>query len=240
MKSVKQPIMTIKDQVYQIIKNDICNGVFPPDYWLQEPELARKLGVSRSPIREALRQLVNEGLAIEFPNKGVFVKNFTANDIGEIYDVRIMLESYSIRHSSTHMSPKTMKELNDLVQRLNEIYKSGNVNAYIEEDTILHQSIVSLSGNSLVINIYNRIYTPIQQFRIYSLTSEERFSSSLNEHKSVIEHIISGNLEEAVRINQVHLTLAKQEIIRHINLIQEEHSTRDNAFGASTPLNPHS
>ncbi|MBS6952402.1 MAG: GntR family transcriptional regulator [Enterocloster asparagiformis] len=224
MTTGKQPIMTIKGQVYQIIKNDICNGVFPPGYWLQEPELARRLGVSRSPVREALRQLVDEGLAVDFPNKGVFVKSFTINDIDEIYDVRSMLESYSIRHSSKKMNPETVQRLNDMIQCLTDLYESGDINAYIEEDTKLHQLIVSLSGNSLVIDIYNRIYTPIQQFRIYSLTSEERFADSVSEHKSVIDHIISGNLEEAVHINQMHLTLAKEGVIQHITQNQEENT----------------
>ena len=225
MTTGKQPIMTIKGQVYQIIKNEICNGAFPPGYWLQEPELARRLGVSRSPIREALRQLVDEGLAVDFPNKGVFVKSFTINDIDEIYDVRSMLESYSIRHSAKQMTAETVQRLNELILRLTELHASGDVNAYIEEDTKLHQFIVSLSGNSLVIDIYNRIYTPIQQFRIYSLTNKDRFAESVCEHQSVIRHIVEGNLEEAVRINQIHLTLAKEGVIHHITQTQNQPAT---------------
>ena len=93
MAAVKRPIMTMKHQIYKIIKDEICNGHYPPGYWLQEKELAAKMDVSRSPVREALKQLVDEGLAIDYPNTGVFVKELTSKDIEEIYDVRIMLES---------------------------------------------------------------------------------------------------------------------------------------------------
>ena len=75
MAAVKRPIMTMKHQIYKIIKDEICNGHYPPGYWLQEKELAAKMDVSRSPVREALKQLVDEGLAIDYPNKGVFVRN---------------------------------------------------------------------------------------------------------------------------------------------------------------------
>ena len=82
----RRPIKTIRNQVYQILKDDICEGRFAPGQWLQENELAERLCVSRSPIREALRQLASDGLVVEIPNKGVFVKEFTARDIEEIFD----------------------------------------------------------------------------------------------------------------------------------------------------------
>ena len=71
----RRPIKTIRNQVYQILKDDICEGRFAPGQWLQENELAERLCVSRSPIREALRQLASDGLVVEIPNKGVFVKS---------------------------------------------------------------------------------------------------------------------------------------------------------------------
>ena len=89
-------IKTIRNQVYQILKDDICEGRFAPGQWLQENELAERLCVSRSPIREALRQLASDGLVVEIPNKGVFVKEFTARDIEEIFDLRVLLEDYAI------------------------------------------------------------------------------------------------------------------------------------------------
>ena len=87
--------------------------------------------------------------------------------------------------------------------------------SYIETDTQLHQYIITLGGNSIVSDIYKRIYSQSQQFRIYSLTTKRRFDDSVIEHKQVVENICSGNWKEADRVNKIHLTLAREEIIEH-------------------------
>jgi len=220
MSAVKRPIMTMKHQIYQIIKKEICDGNYLPGQWLQEKELAEKMNVSRSPVREALKQLVDEGLAIEFPNKGVFVKEFSSKDIQEIYDVRIMLESYSIKNSVKVITSINIKKLMDILQNLAECYEKNDMSKYIEYDTQLHEYIVMLGGNSLVSDIYRRIYSQVQQFRIYSLTTTKRFDDSIIEHRKIVENLIASNWKEADRINKVHLTLAREEIIHHIESLR--------------------
>lgn len=215
MPSVKRPIMTIKHQIYQIIKKEICNGNYAAGQWLQEKELAEQLNVSRSPVREALKQLVDEGLAIEYPNKGVFVKEFTVKDIEEIYDVRILLESYAIKNSVKTLTSKNIQELMETLQLLVKYYEKNDLTHYIEVDTQLHQYIINLGGNSLIVDTYRRIYSQSQQFRIYSLTTQRRFDDSVTEHRSIVENICSGNWKEADRVNKIHLALAREEIIQH-------------------------
>ena len=139
MPSAKRPIMTMKHQIYQIIKKEICDGNYPPGQWLQEKELAEQLNVSRSPVREALKQLVDEGLAIEYPNKGVFVKEFTVKDIEEIYDLRTLLESYAIKNSVKTLTSINIQELMDILQKLVKCYEDNDLAHYIEIDSHLHQ-----------------------------------------------------------------------------------------------------
>lgn len=225
MAAVKRPIMTMKHQIYKIIKDEICNGHYPPGYWLQEKELAAKMDVSRSPVREALKQLVDEGLAIDYPNKGVFVKEFTSKDIEEIYDVRIMLESYAIKNSVKLITSNDIKVLRELIDNLSECYDKNDLNQYIEYDTELHQYIIKMSGNSLVMDIYKRIYSQTQQFRIYSLTTQKRFDNSIIEHKTIVENIFAGKWEKADEINRRHLALAREEIIDHIEATRKAEST---------------
>lgn len=215
MPPAKRPIMTMKHQIYQILKKEICDGSFPPGHWLQEKELAAQLNVSRSPVREALKQLVDEGLAIEYPNKGVFVKEFTVKDIEEIYEVRILLESYAIKNSVKTITSSNIKDLMGLLQDLIKHYENNDLARYIETDTLLHQYIITLGGNSIVSDIYKRIYSQSQQFRIYSLTTQRRFDDSVTEHKNIVENLFSGNWKEADRINRIHLSLAREEIIQH-------------------------
>ncbi|MDD5944578.1 MAG: GntR family transcriptional regulator [Clostridia bacterium] len=215
MSAAKRPIMTMKHQVYQILKKEICDGALPPGKWLQEKELAEQLNVSRSPVREALKQLVDEGLAIEYPNKGVFVKEFTTKDIEEIYEARIMLESYAIKNSVKTLTSKNISELMGILERLVKFYNDNDLASYISVDTELHEYIINLSGNSIIVDIYKRIYSQTQQFRIYSLTTKRRFDDSVIEHKNMVESLVSGDWKKAAEINQTHLTLAREEIIEH-------------------------
>ena len=222
MPSAKRPIMTMKHQIYQIIKKEICDGNYPPGQWLQEKELAEQLNVSRSPVREALKQLVDEGLAIEYPNKGVFVKEFTVKDIEEIYDLRTLLESYAIKNSVKTLTSINIQELMDILQKLVKCYEDNDLAHYIEIDSHLHQYIITLGGNSLVVDIYRRVYSQSQQFRIYSLTTQRRFDDSVTEHRGIVENLIAGNWKEADRINRIHLSLSREEIIEYFEAKKEE------------------
>ena len=218
----RRPIKTIRNQVYQILKDDICEGRFAPGQWLQENELAERLCVSRSPIREALRQLASDGLVVEIPNKGVFVKEFTVKDIEEIYDLRTLLESYAIKNSVKTLTSINIQELMDILQKLVKCYEDNDLAHYIEIDSHLHQYIITLGGNSLVVDIYRRVYSQSQQFRIYSLTTQRRFDDSVTEHRGIVENLIAGNWKEADRINRIHLSLAREEIIEHFEAKKEE------------------
>lgn len=216
-------IVTIKQQVYEILRDDICRGFYQPGQQIQEQELSKHLSVSRSPIREALRQLASEGLVVESPNRGIFIREYTSKDIEDIYDLRTILESYAIMRLSSYLSPEAINELIACRDNFRRYHKQNDMEKYINEDTHLHQKLIELSGNSLVVSTYDRVYAMIYQYRSYSLKSKQRFDESLAEHTSIINKILSGDLEEADRINHRHLMLAKNVIIEHINESSVQH-----------------
>jgi len=104
-------VVNIRTQVYNVIKENICGGRYEPGQRLNEVELASSLNVSRSPVREALRRLAADGLVEEKPNRGVFVREFTPQNIQEIFDVRVLLESYCIQRSVQFMTNEQKQEL---------------------------------------------------------------------------------------------------------------------------------
>ena len=165
----KRTITTIREQVYRILRDDICQGVYAPGTRLQEVELAQNLNVSRSPVREALRALAADGLLLEIPNKGVYVKEFTVKDIEEIYDLRVMLESYGILHSVGHVTASRQERLLSLLADMEKYLKEGNLQSYTSLDESLHNHIVHLGDNSLINDTYDRVRSMNQQFRILSL-----------------------------------------------------------------------
>jgi len=212
----KNVVSTMQDQVYQIIKNEICDGVYSPGEWLQEKDLAAHLHVSRSPVRDALKKLSNDGLVDIIPNKGTFVRVFTAKDIDEVYELRLLIESYCIRESPRHLTPEKGQALTQCLEKLQREFKSNDLKNYIEDDTVLHGIIISLGGNDLIKSTYEKVHSMIQPFRIYSLTSRQRFDESVEEHQGIVRSILEHDVGRAQEINRQHLTLAKEKVIEYI------------------------
>lgn len=208
----KKRIQTIREQVYQILRDEICRGKYPPGCWLQEVELTEYLGVSRSPVREALRRLVADGLLMEVPNKGVFVKEFTCRDIDEIFDMRLMLETYAIRKSRQNLTSARLHQLFDTLSTLEKNFAIRDLAQYTQTDEILHKQVVELCENSLVISTYDRVRSMNQQFRVLSLSSNQRFDESLIEHQQIVHAVVVGDVEAACETNAKHLELARKSI----------------------------
>lgn len=211
------PIQTMRDQVYQKLRDEICSGTYPAGAWLQENELTEHFGVSRSPVREALHRLVSEGLLIEIRNKGVFVREFTVRDIDEIFDLRVMLENYSIRNARTHRTAACIQGLFDILADMELAYKEDDLESYTQLDDELHNEIVRLGENSLVNSTYYRVRSMNRQFRILSLTSKKRFDESIGEHREIVNALAMGDEETAAAVNTRHLQLARDCIKEQLN-----------------------
>ena len=220
--AVKRTITTIREQVYKILRDDICQGVYPPGTRLQEVELAENLNVSRSPVREALRQLAADGLLLEIPNKGVYIKEFTVKDIEEIYDLRVMLESYGILHSDGHITSMRRERLLGLLTEMENYLEKGDLRSYTSVDERLHNHIVHLGDNSLINDTYDRVRSMNQQFRILSLMDEQRFRESMEEHREIVHALVTGDLAKADEVNHHHLELARQAILRRMRTEKNE------------------
>ena len=212
----KRTITTIREQVYRILRDDICQGVYAPGTRLQEVELAEGLNVSRSPVREALRQLAADGLLLEIPNKGVYVKEFTVKDIEEIYDLRVMLESYGILHSTGHITAMRRERLLGLLKDMEDFLRKDDLQSYTSLDERLHNHIVHLGDNSLINDTYDRVRSMNQQFRILSLMDQQRFRESLDEHREIVHALVTGDLKHADDVNRHHLELARIAILKRM------------------------
>ena len=220
--AVKRTITTIREQVYKILRDDICQGVYEPGTRLQEVDVAESLNVSRSPVREALRQLAADGLLLEIPNKGVYVKEFSVKDIEEIYDLRVMLESYGIFHSTGHITSIRQERLLGLLSDMEAFLQKGDLRSYTSADEQLHNHIVHLGDNSLINDTYDRVRSMNQQFRILSLMDEQRFRESMDEHRGIVHALVTGDMKRADAINRHHLELARQAILNRMRAEKPE------------------
>ena len=223
----KRQFLTLKDQVYKSLREDICSGKYVGGQRLQEIELAEELNVSRTPVREALRQLVYDGLAVEIPNKGVYAREFTQKDIEEIYDMRLLLEGYGIDHLPRTLDEDGRQQLRSALARMTEAYKAHDLEEYIRWDTALHELYIKLADNGLLNMVYERVQAMVQRFRVDSLSAEQRFDESMDEHRQAIEYILAGETEKAKEVNRYHLEMAKEEIARHIDRISSSSSSEE-------------
>lgn len=195
---------TIKKQVYAILKNEICNGDFADGQWLLENDISSRLNVSRSPIREALRQLVSDGFLIEVPNRGVYVREVTTKDIIDIYEMRKLLESYAIKRSPETLTPEVSVQLKQYADELEALHEKKDLKRYMDMDRKLHDSIARLSDNAMVIDAHDRISSLMQRFRRMALLEPQRFYDTVNEHRLLVQSIISGDVEAANKASIEH------------------------------------
>ncbi|NCB52227.1 MAG: GntR family transcriptional regulator [Clostridia bacterium] len=233
MKQNERRVETISGQVYRIIRDDICSGTYPPGYWLQENELAKRLSISRSLVREALRRLVADHLVVEIPNKGIFVRDFSLRDIQEVFDVRVMLESYALDHIHENLTERRREKLLTALVNLRDAYSDNNLELYIEHDTKLHNLIIHQADNTLVESINDQVAFLIQRFRRFSLKGKDRFDASIIEHEQIVNAIINNNPEEAKRVNCRHLELARDKILEYLDSIANERNPAEPDDGKS-------
>ena len=128
-----------------------------------------------------------------------------------------MLESYAIRNSRSRMTSARLQKLFDILEKLEHTHATGDLAVYTQTDEILHNWIVELSENSLVISTYDRVRSMNQQFRVLSLSSHRRFDESLEEHRQIVQSLAVGDVETACATNTRHLELACQCIKEHLS-----------------------
>lgn len=159
-------VTTIKEQVHDIIKENILNGTFKEGEWLQEKKLAKMFNISRSPVREALKELVGEGLLVNIPNKGVFVRKFTMKDINNIFELREVLEKYATKKIIEEGSDEEIQKLVEIFNEMEESYNKEDLYAYYKIDTIFHSMLFDMCKNDILNNMVSGILPIIQPSKI--------------------------------------------------------------------------
>lgn len=203
---------TIKDQIYNILRQQIMDGTLRPGDKIVEQSIADQLNVSRSPAREAIKQLVGDGFLTYIPNRGAFVKKLSPKEVLDTYDVRLMLELYSISHVDSAILSKNRKKLMKLRENIRKLMDNLSITEYLVQDKTLHEQIVQLSNNSMVNEIYDKMWGQISSFRSISLISDERLRLSLQEHIDIIDALLEGDFQRGGVVLERHLSEAKSMV----------------------------
>ena len=191
-------------QVYQILRESILTGKFRPGERLLEFKLAKELGVSRSPIREALRMLEQDGLVITMEN-GIVVNPMEVEDIEEIYQCRIATEPYAGYLAASKIKDGEITELEHLVKQAEEAYKLKESERVVDLNTEFHDQIVRISGNRRLIEIVDKIRSLSILARNTELKVYSRPRDYLDEHKEIVKALKGNDAQIVESIIRKHI-----------------------------------
>jgi DNA-binding GntR family transcriptional regulator len=208
------------DRVYATLRKGILDGTYPQGARLGEVDLADSLGVSRTPIREALRRLGSEGLLSTLPNKGARVRTWTASELSDISDLRVLLEGHAAGRAATRAAEADIAFMNDLVTRMEAATEDGgtpDIDLITELNQAFHHAIVAVSGNSQLPELMNSlIHVPIVS-HTYRLYSPARMRQSMRQHRELLDAITAGDPAWAEAVMRVHILSSRPLLVRAAN-----------------------
>lgn len=206
---------SLRRRVFYQLKNDILNGKYHTGESLIETKLSDEMGVSRTPIREALRQLELEGLAQSIPNKGVIVRGISEQDVEDICTIRMMIEGLAARWAAEKITEEELNELNEAVE-LEEFYTGKNGTEHLLKfDSKFHDIIFRASKSKPLMHMLSTFHDYIQRARNLSLGSPGRAQKVLEEHKAILQAIIEHDADKAERLTTEHVKNASINLIKY-------------------------
>ena len=207
---------SLADQVFEKLENDIIQGIYQRGELLTELKLVEQLGVSRTPIREALRRLEQERL-IEDTGKGSRVLGITEEDLQDIMDIRERIEGLAAYYAAKNINPEGLKELTHIVD-LQEFYFSKRDKEHLRQvDDEFHDLICALSGRSVIADTLIPLMRKTRRYRRISIDDWERTTNTMHEHRQMFEAIASGNAELAEELATAHIVKARRHMIEGEN-----------------------
>ncbi|MDP4181807.1 MAG: GntR family transcriptional regulator [Bacillota bacterium] len=210
-------LSSLRGKVFNQLQNDIINGKYQPGENLIETRLSEELGVSRTPIREALRQLELEGLVQSIPNKGVVVTGVSTKDIKDIYTIRTMIEGLAAKWAAEKITPEELVELKESLE-LEEFYTLRNDTSHVLKlDSKYHELIFKASKSRPLLFMLSTFHLYIQRARNISISSPGRAEQALLEHKAIFKAISEGDAEMAQILTTEHVKNASINLIKQIN-----------------------
>ena len=207
--------VSLADQVFEKLENDIITGVYPRGEILTELKLVEQLGVSRTPIREALRRLEQERLIAE-SGKGSVVLGITVEDLVDIMDIRQRIEGLAAWYATRNMTQEGLEKLRHISQLQDFYFEKQDVEHLRQMDDQFHDTIYELSGRTVICDTLLPLHRKTMRFRKISIQDSQRLSRSVQEHKAIFEAIASGDAELASKLTTEHIANAKENMIARL------------------------
>lgn len=211
----------LNERVYQYIREAVINGAIPPNGRIDEQAFADEIGVSRTPIREAIGKLTREGLVEYRPYQGNFVRAFTPKQVNDLYEVRAALEGLAMRLAVPRMTAEDIAELRGILDAVYDAYVRDDMVAYGSTDRRFHETIARLSGNDTLIESLGRLAMQVQIVRTAANRNPDVVERAAHQRPAILAALEARDAERAAKLMEAHI-----EDVRRAVVAQLEHEER--------------
>ena len=205
--------LPLRDVVFNTLRDAILKGELVPGERLMEKQLAERMGVSRTPIREAIRKLELEGLVVMIPRKGAEVATITEKDIKDVLEVRAALEELAVKIACEKMTDEELEKLKQTMEEFYEASINREVDTLIQKDVEFHDIIFNATENEKLIQIINNLREQIYRYRVEYIRKMEDFSVLVKEHEQIVNHIENRNVKAAQTVAVQHIENQERAVI---------------------------
>lgn len=218
--------LPLRDVVFNTLRQAILTGELKPGERLMEIHLANRLGVSRTPIREAIRKLELEGLVTMIPRRGAEVAQITEKSMNDVLEVRRSMDALCVELACDRISQQELSELEKACDAFAEAVTTKDIRKIAQADVALHDIIVQATGNRRLVQLINNLSEQMYRYRFEYLKDTSRHQSLIIEHRMIYEGIRKKNKEEATSAAKLHIDNQAKAIIEQIRLEKEKHSAK--------------
>ena len=202
----------LNQKAYRVLKRAIIRGDLTPNSKLTLTEIAKSLGISNTPIREAINKLSSEGFVNIIPNKGIKIVKINIDDMREILEIRAFLDGLIAKLAAKKITDKEIVNMMKIINKMEYSVKEDDRLTYNDLDIKFHDFLLNITENNKLKEIYNNLIVHAYRFRIRTLKISDRMSKSFKEHKEIALKIKERNPDEANRVSQEHI----ESILRSI------------------------
>lgn len=207
----------LREIVFETLREAIINATLKPGERLMEIQLAEEMGVSRTPVREAIRKLELEGFVVMIPRKGAYVAGISMKDIADVFEIRAALEALAAGLAAERITEEELEQLERILVKIGECVKNNDLEKLIEVDTEFHETLFKASRNERLVQIVSNLREQIQRFRTASLSTPGRMKYALEEHKKIVEAVSERDVELAQTLAREHIENAENSMLEVLN-----------------------
>jgi DNA-binding GntR family transcriptional regulator len=208
--------LPLRDVVFKTLREAILKGDLAPGERLMEIKLANQLGVSRTPIREAIRKLELEGLVVMVPRKGAEVAKITEKDLRDVLEVRASLEELAISLACERITDEKIAELKDALEQFRTVIKGKDVTKIAQMDVAFHDVIFEATQNARLVQMVNNLREQMYRYRLEYLKDFSTHSRLDEEHVKIFEAVSARDIERATALIREHIYNQEVTVVKNI------------------------